>query len=133
MSTVPGEKPLRVEQREHKGIVILDLEGPLFARSQQMQQKERKELQDLFQSLLLGKSTRVIVTLNKVNYINSVGWGSLIGAYKRLKAAGGELVIVHGGGKSERMMELLRLDQVWNAFEKVDQALEHFSGGADSD
>ncbi|MFQ5512507.1 MAG: STAS domain-containing protein [Candidatus Krumholzibacteriia bacterium] len=119
---------MKVEQREHNGIVILDLHGPLYTRSHQVQREERKELQDLFQSLILGQSVRVIVTLTKVNYINSVGWGSLIGAYKRLEAAGGELVVVHGGGKFEEVIHLLKLDEVWNTFTNVDQALEYLTG-----
>ncbi|MEE9269778.1 MAG: STAS domain-containing protein [Candidatus Krumholzibacteria bacterium] len=118
---------MKVEQREHNGIVILELEGPLFSRSYKVQHDERKELQDLFQSLQLGRTTRVIVSLTKVNYVNSSGWGSLIGAYKRLGSAGGELLVVHGGGKFEEVIHLLKLDQVWKTFVTVDEALAHFA------
>lgn len=57
-------------------------------------------------------STRVVVNLDKVGYIDSAGLGALVGAHKRLKARAGALVVRCSEPRVLRLFALTGLTKV---------------------
>jgi len=73
---------------------------------------------------LLGEGTRhLIIDMNGVTYMDSSGFGALLGATKRLRPGGGALYLVGAKPTVERMLHLTRLDTVIDMHPTLDQAI----------
>lgn len=69
-------------------------------------------------------STRVIIDLSRVGFMDSTGLGVLVGALKRLRAARAELLLVVTDYDIERLFELTGLDRTFKMYRSRDDALE---------
>jgi anti-sigma B factor antagonist len=70
-------------------------------------------LQDRVRALIPG-TTRIVLDLTDVTYLDSSGLGTLVGLYVSCKKGGSTLKLIH---LSERVKELLRLTQLAAIFE----------------
>jgi anti-sigma B factor antagonist len=67
-------------------------------------------------------ATSVVVDLGRVDFLDSTGLGVLVGALKRLRAAGGGLVLVCDKEPLLKIFRITALDQVFPLFATVDAA-----------
>jgi anti-sigma B factor antagonist len=67
-------------------------------------------------------ATSVVVDLGRVDFLDSTGLGVLVGALKRLRAAGGGLVLVCDKEPLLKIFRITALDQVFPLFPTVDAA-----------
>mgnify|MGYP000315357322 CR=1 FL=1 len=65
----------------------------------------------------------VVCDLSAVTFLDSSGLGALIGALKRLRERGGELLIVQPGPSARRIFALTALDRVLPLFDSRAEAL----------
>jgi anti-anti-sigma factor len=65
----------------------------------------------------------LIIDMNGVTYMDSSGFGALLGATKRLRPEGGALHLVGAKPTVERMLHLTRLDTVIDMYPTMDQAI----------
>lgn len=70
-------------------------------------------LQDKVRAMIPG-STRIVLDLTDVTYLDSSGLGSLVGLYVSAKRGGSALKLIH---LSERIKQLLKLTQLAAIFE----------------
>jgi anti-sigma B factor antagonist len=70
-------------------------------------------LQDRVRGVIPG-STRIVLDLTDVSYLDSSGLGTLVGLYVSAKRGGSSLKLIH---LSDRVKELLRLTQLAGIFE----------------
>ena len=73
-------------------------------------------------ALIAGGCRRLIVDLSLVDFVDSIGIGVLIGATKRLRAAGGHLMIVGDQRGIVRTLELMGLLEILQIFDTVADA-----------
>ena len=66
--------------------------------------------------------TDLVVDLTQVSYMDSSGFGTLLGATKRVRPKGGSINLVGCNDAIERMMKITRLDSVFNLFRTLDEA-----------
>jgi anti-sigma B factor antagonist len=82
----------------------------------------------LFKQAVAGLVTdgtkHLIIDMNGVTYMDSSGFGTLLGATKRLRPEGGALHLVGARPTVERMLHLTRLDTVIEMHPTLDQALQ---------
>ena len=71
--------------------------------------RESQRLESIVDELVKSGSTRTILDLTGVNYVDSAGIGLIALAAGRLKEAGGRLVVVAPDG---RVLEMLKMTQV---------------------
>lgn len=64
----------------------------------------------------------LIVDLSDVNYIDSGGFGALLGAVKRVKPEGGTVNLVGCSETIRRMLRITNLDAVFGIYENVEDA-----------
>lgn len=72
---------------------------------------------DFRQTLLeaqYGGESRVVVDLEQIEFIDSMGLGVLIGGVKRARTHGGRLVLVCSRPRTLRLLELTGLDRVFD-------------------
>lgn len=95
--------PLEITQRETNGIYLLTLRGRLVLGL------ESKGLRTTIDNLLLSGVTRIVISLEHVNYFDSAGLGALIQIHRRTKAKGGRLMLTNLGPELRQALELARL------------------------
>jgi len=88
------------------------------------------EFDRAFQSVLALKRFNVVVDLQQVTYISSVGWGIFIGELKRIRSQNGNLALSTMSPEVEEAYKLLEFDSIIKAFATVDEAVQKGFGRA---
>ena len=92
--------------RPEGGRVVLRLSGALDGTT-------AEELRPTVDGLVAEKPGHVAVDLAELELIDSSGTAALVGIYKRVRAEGGEVEVVHAKGQPEAILKLLRMDKVF--------------------
>jgi anti-sigma B factor antagonist len=66
---------------------------------------------------------RIVVDLHRVEFLDSTGLGSLIGAYRRAKEEGGELRLTVPDGQILRLLRITGLLKVFGVYASLEDAL----------
>ncbi len=70
---------------------------------------------------------KLIIDLQEVNYLNSMGLGVFASALKKLKKSNGDLKFINLSPTVMELLERSRLDKVFNVFESEEEAVKSFS------
>ena len=98
-----GPVPLEITQRETNRICLLTLKGRLVLGD------ESNGLRTTIDNLLLSGVTKIVISLEQVNYVDSAGLGALIEIHRKTKAKGGRLMLTNLGPKLRQALELAGL------------------------
>jgi anti-sigma B factor antagonist len=71
----------------------------------------------------LESTSKVIVDLSKVSYIDSSGVASLVEALQAAKKNGSQFALAAVSEPTRRVLELARLDKVFTLYDSVDEGL----------
>jgi anti-sigma B factor antagonist len=112
---------MNIHQREHEGVVILDIDGKSIAGA------DSELFQAKIQRLLDEDKKQVLVNLQQVNWINSTGIGILISGYSVLDKQGGKLKLVHVSERIHNVLKITRLDTIFEYYETEDEAVRSFT------
>jgi anti-sigma B factor antagonist len=82
------------------------------------------ELKSELHRLIDAGATRIIVDLTSATFIDSTTLGVLLGALKRFRPTGGELVLVCSDPNIRRIFEITLLDRVFAIFGTRESAIE---------
>lgn len=118
----PGaeKEKLSFEQKDlEKGYTLLSLIGELDMWSLP-QAKERVG------ELIAQNKVKLVLDLEKMNYIDSSGLGFFIGTLKKLKDAGGELMLINLNAYIYHIFKLIQLQHIIQTYESLDEAQKHF-------
>jgi anti-sigma B factor antagonist len=88
-------------------------------------------LRERLVELVDAGSRNVVVDLGRVDFLDSTGLGVLVGALKRLRAAGGTFALVCSKEPLLKIFRITALDQVFPIFTSVEAATTAVSGGQD--
>jgi anti-sigma B factor antagonist len=95
--------PLEITQREMNGIYLLSLKGRLVLG------EESNGFRTTIDNLLATGATRIVVNLERVDYVDSAGLGALIEAHRKTKDKGGRLKLSNLGPNFKQALEIARL------------------------
>ena len=112
--------PLEMTQREANGIYILTLSGRLVLG------QESSGFRTAVSNLLSSGVTRIVVDLERANYIDSAGLGALIEAHRTTKANGGRLTLCNLGPNFRQALEYARLLPIFETFPNEAAAVRSF-------
>src|SRR3954447_11271663 len=79
-------------------------------------------LRERLVELVEAGARSVIVDLSRVEFLGSTGLGVLVGALKRLRAAGGTLALVCGHERLLKIFRITALDRVFALYDSVEAA-----------
>jgi anti-sigma B factor antagonist len=85
-------------------------------------------LRERLVELVDGGARHVVVDLGRVDFLDSTGLGVLVGALKRLRAAGGTFGLVCAKEPLLKIFRITALDQVFPIFPSVEAASEDRDG-----
>ncbi|HVT91264.1 MAG TPA: STAS domain-containing protein [Bryobacteraceae bacterium] len=111
---------LEIAIREIDSIVILDLAGKLIAG----------EPCNSFRSAIHEQQTaqhlRIIINLEKVDFIDSTGLGALVLCFTTLQKAGGALKLLHVNKRNIELLVLTKLSTIFETFQEEQDAVNSF-------
>lgn len=81
------------------------------------------ELKSELLRLVAEEPNRIVVDLSGATFVDSTTLGVLLGAVKRLRTIGGELVIVCSDLNIRRILSITLLDRAFTIYDKLDDAL----------
>ncbi|MBN8733829.1 MAG: STAS domain-containing protein [Acidobacteria bacterium] len=114
---------LEITQREREGIVILDLDGRLTVG------QEAGALREAVLKLSAEGRYKVVLNLEKVEYIDSTGLGGLVICYTTLKRDGGALKLLNLNRRNVELLVLTKLQTVFEVFnDEQDSVNSYFPG-----
>ena len=106
---------LSLATRAHGDHTVLEVGGEVDVYTAPRLRERLIELVD-------GGATQVVVDLGRVDFLDSTGLGVLVGALKRLRAAGGGLSLVCDKEPLLKIFRITALDQVFPLFPTVEAA-----------
>lgn len=72
------------------------------------------EVAPIIENLVAEKRRKVTVNLEGLELIDSSGVAAIVGLYKRIRAAGGEVLVTGARDQPLAIFKLLRMDKVFN-------------------
>lgn len=85
------------------------------------------------QTVVAAGPTGLLLDLDGVDFIDSTGLGVLVGAAKRMRVQGGPMRIVCSQPHLVDLFDLTRLNEVFDIFDSLDEALRDVGEGTQSD
>jgi anti-sigma B factor antagonist len=111
---------MKIKDKIEDGIGILTLKGKL------MGYPETDELHDEMKSFLGQKVNKIVIDLNGVSWMNSMGVGALMRCLTTIRNAEGDLRLARMSEKARSVFVITQLISIFKIFETVDEAKESF-------
>ena len=112
---------MKMTIRDIGHISILDLSGKITIGQGDV------VLRETVKDLLGGKRKDILVNLDGVSYMDSAGIGELVACYKRVREKGGVVKLLNPSGKVFDLLQLTKLDQVFETYRDEKEALVSFA------
>lgn len=111
------EMDLVINVRRDTAVPIIDLAGELDAYTS-------ARFRETMIELIEAGAASLIISMMKVEYIDSSGLGALVGGLKRSSEHGGKIVIVCDNPQIRKVFEITGLEKVFPLFEAEDDAVK---------
>ena len=107
--------------RQVGDVTIVDVSGRIVLG------RESSPVRDLIHDLLNNKHKRILLNLGDVDYIDTIGLGSLVGAFTTVRQQGGELKLLNLAKKVADVMQFTKLYTVFDIVTDEAAGVESFS------
>jgi anti-sigma B factor antagonist len=112
---------MTISERHVGDVTILGLEGRLVLYDGEADFRQKID------QLLAAGSSKIVVDLADVTYVDSAGVGVMVGKYLSVRRQGGDMKLLHLSSRSLRVMTITRLTSVFEAFDQEEDALRSFA------
>lgn len=111
------EMDLQISVRKNGIISLIDLTGEVDAYTS-------ARFREVMVELIDDGSSRLIISMASVEYIDSCGLGALVGGLKRISENNGKIVIVCDRPQVRKVFEITGLEKVFPLFKTEAEAVE---------
>ena len=111
---------MKVNVRKIGHVSVVDLSGKITIGEGDVVLRER------VQELLDADEKSVLLNLEKVGYMDSAGIGELVACFKRAKEKGGVVKLLNPSGKVYDLLQLTKLEEVFETYRDEKEALVAF-------
>lgn len=112
-----------IRKREREGVVLLDLEGRLIVG------EPAGKLREEILALSAAGQNRIILNLEKVDFIDSTGLGAMVICFTTIKKGGGALKLLNLAERGIELLVLTKLTSVFEMFDDEQHAVNSFFPG----
>jgi anti-sigma B factor antagonist len=112
---------MTISTRQVVSITILDIGGRIVLR------EESASVRDVIRNLLNNGHKQILFNLGHVDYIGTIGLGSLVGAFMTVRKQGGDLKLLNLPEKVVDVMQITKLYTVFDIFNDEAVAVKSFS------
>lgn len=110
---------MEISTRFRDDLAILDITGEIIGDA-------RFDLNTAIQKQIDSDRAGLILNLEEVPMMDSVGLGMLVAAYTSLARKGTKMVLLNVGRSVRYLLVITKLDQVFEKYDDEDEALESF-------
>jgi len=111
---------LDIQQREHEGIVILDLKGRITLGA------EASELRDKVKALSDAGKDNLVLNLAQIDYIDSTGLGALVMCATSMRKLNGNVKLLSLKRRTIELLVMTKLATVFEIFTDEQDAVNSF-------
>lgn len=111
---------VQIGQREHEGVVLLDLNGRLVAG------ENVAALREKISELITSGKVNAVLNLQNVDYIDSSGLGAMVMCFTSIRRAEGKLKLLNLTRRNVELLVLTKLETVFEVFDEEQQAVNSF-------
>ena len=101
-------------------MVLVDLTGKITLGQGSVQ------LRDVVAKLLASGTTRIVLNLAAVDYVDSSGIGELVSRHMTTRHAGGRLILLHLPQKIRDLLQITKLLSLFEVYDDEETALASF-------
>ena len=112
---------MKIKERNKDGVAILEMSGKLMGGP------DAETFDETLKTLIHEGCHNVIVSMERVKWVNSTGLGILISGYTTLKKSGGELKLLKVSDRIENIFIVSKLYTVFESYQDEDEAVQSFS------
>jgi len=119
-----GEPASRLEITERRcgDVTILILSGEMLVDDGDVALRQR------IHNLIDEGKVKIVIDLAGVAHIDSAGVGMIVAKQKTVRELGGDVKLLHLTTRSQRLLALMKLAQIFEVFEDEDEAVRSFGG-----
>lgn len=110
------EMDLQIVVRSDRKVPIIDLAGEVDAYTS-------ARFREAMLELIEDGAANLIISMEKVEYIDSSGLGALVGGLKRVSEREGRIVIVCSNPQIRKVFEITGLEKVFRVYAAEDEAI----------
>jgi anti-sigma B factor antagonist len=99
---------MTTSNRQVGGVTIVDISGRIVLG------EESAAMRDMICDLLSKGHKQILLNLGAVDYIDSMGLGSLVGAFATVRKQGGELKLLN---LPDKVADLMQMTKLYTVFE----------------
>ena len=114
---------MEILQRREGNIVILDIYGAISLG------ESKEKFAQAMDDLLSENDTSVLVNFSGINYVDSTGIGELVGYLNKFVEKNRQLKILKPHERILKLLQITKLDTMFEIFDDEQKALESFSNG----
>ena len=111
---------MKVNTRQIGHVHVVDLSGKITIGEGDVVLREKVG------ELLDDGQHSILLNLEKVSYMDSAGIGELVACYKRAKEKNGTVKLLNPSGKVYDLLQLTKLEEVFETFRDEKEALVSF-------
>jgi anti-anti-sigma factor len=118
---------MEVEVRQHGNVTVVDLRGRVLINNGDIL------LRDTLVGLLQAGRRQILLNMAHVGYMDSSGIGEMVAGYRLATESGGQLKLLGCSDKLTELLEMTRLNRVFETYEDEDEAILSFPDGPSAD
>ena len=111
---------MTISTRQVGGVTIVDIRGRIVLG------EESASVRDMICGLLSKGHKQILLNLGDVDYIDSMGLGSLVGAFVTVRKQGGELKLLNLTDKVTDVMQITKLYTVFDIMNDEEAGVKSF-------
>ena len=112
---------MELKRREKGGVVILDISGKILGGN------ESAPLMREIDKVVDGEEKSLLLSLERVPWLNSSGLGILLAAFIRLRNYGGVMKLLHVQERVRSILVTTKLVEILEVFDDEKTAIDSFS------
>lgn len=110
---------MELSTRYNDNVAILDISGEIIGDA-------RFDLNKAIQEEVEANRAGLILNMEEVPMMDSVGLGMLVGVYTSLTRKGAKMVLLNVGRSVRYLLVITKLDQIFEKYDDEEEALESF-------
>jgi anti-sigma B factor antagonist len=111
---------LDISTREVTDVLVVDMAGRVTLG------EATGKLRDTIRDLIAKDYKKILLNLEKLEYMDSAGLGELVGAYTTVKNAGGALKMLKVQGRALDLMQVTKLMTLFEFFDDEGDAVKSY-------
>jgi anti-sigma B factor antagonist len=116
---------MQIHQREEHGVLVISLSGKILGDS------ETCQLNDVIKTALNKQKNYIVLDLNNVEWMGSVGFGSITSGLLLARQSGGDLRLTRINRKVGRLLTITKLDRVFQIYRTVNEGIKSFTANSE--